>query len=470
MYLLWFKKSTGLDAKIDPVRHGYKEEDGVTSLEIGYNIQHDRTGRISMRKGYEATDVTADCHSLFCDGGDCCFVTGDALCLLNSDFSYKELRNVTPGNKMAYCQVGDRVYYTNGVEKGFVLGGLSYGWEKPSVVYGQQDSTRVKTGPPIGSLIAYYNDRAYVAQGNYLWGSDRGATTVFDPIAGRLGFESNITFVMPVKEGIYVGTERSVAFLRGNSYHDFRYERKRTYGAITGTAIYAEAELIPVVEGVQDVGILCTSSGGVLYGTSQGDIINLTRYKLKMPEALFGAAVKINEDYIVCLEPRSADFGVTLCLQLESLALSQFGSYNFNSMCKFGREHIGANSSGIFKLGKNDKDDTTSISSIVKLAPTNFGSVWPKRLGTYKVALEGEGRFKITFIANERTDKKVVEVLTPYYEDNSQHIIEGNVGRDLIGQYWAAEIRNLDGNDFSVDSIVIDVQELKQRVRGIKDA
>ena len=359
MNTLWFSKSTGLDAKIDPARQSFDPKDGVTALEVAYNVQHDRTGRLRMRRGYEATDVTVSCHSLFCDGGDCLFVTGDALCVLHSDFSYTPIVNVTPGNRMEYVQVGDRAYFTNGTEKGFVLGGVGYGWAKPDTIHGQQDSTLVRTGPPVGKHVAYYNDRVYIAQENYLWGSERGATTVFDPIAGRLGFESRITFVKGVSEGIYVGTERGLAFLRGDSYNDFRYERKRTYGAIEGTAVYAEAEVIPALEGVQDVGILCASAGGILYGSAQGLVTNLTRYKVKMPEALFGAAVKVNEDYIVCLEPRSSVYGVTLCLQLESLALSQFGNYNFNSMCRFGQHHLAANSSGIFKLWKNDKDDTS---------------------------------------------------------------------------------------------------------------
>ena len=124
--VIWFKSSTGLNNKVDPVRASYHPELGVQELSIAENVDFDSTGRPSRRKGWASTTVTTDSHSLFSAGGQCLFVTGTSLCSLDTDFAVDVIRTVTEGARMRYCLVGDKIYYSNGNEIGYARAGISY--------------------------------------------------------------------------------------------------------------------------------------------------------------------------------------------------------------------------------------------------------------------------------------------------------------------------------------------------------
>ena len=67
--LLLFSGSTGLNTEIDPVRHKYDAEKGISELAVARNVDFDYTGRVGNRKGWRYTTVTGNCHSLWSDGG-----------------------------------------------------------------------------------------------------------------------------------------------------------------------------------------------------------------------------------------------------------------------------------------------------------------------------------------------------------------------------------------------------------------
>jgi len=150
-----FTEADGLNIKDDPARLKYVPKTGVTDLAVAYNVDITDNGRISRRKGF-TQQVALDTHSLFCDGGSCLFVTGDALCILHPDYTYTSLRNVQQNAKMRYAQVDDTIYYLNGWQIGRVLEGLSVSWVMDDDEYGPT-TQQVFSDPPIGTDIAHFS-------------------------------------------------------------------------------------------------------------------------------------------------------------------------------------------------------------------------------------------------------------------------------------------------------------------------
>jgi hypothetical protein len=299
--ITWLKGSRGLNNRIHPLRVTVDPETGIQDLAIAYNIDHDATGRISRRRGWEATAITASCHSLWCDGIDCLFVTGDALCVLGSDFTYNLIRQVTEDARMSYARVENRVYYANGSEVGFVMNGLSYSWELPPIIPGPS-TERVFTGPPIGSLLAYYRGRMYVVSGRVAWYSEPFGIHLFDPPRNFVAFESGVRMIRPVKEGIFIGTDTNTLFLRGTEPKEFMYEKIATYPPIEGTDVEIDAS--KVGDGsIRGIAVVWTSEEGICLGTEEGKMINLTERRLVYPKSIRGAGLYLGDRYLSVLEP-----------------------------------------------------------------------------------------------------------------------------------------------------------------------
>jgi len=165
-----FRGSNGLNVKTDPTRIPFNAELGLADLAVAVNIDHDSTGRVSRRKGFAATSVTAAVHSLWCGGGPCLFVTGTSLCLLSASYTYQVLATVTSGARMSYFQLESQTYWMNGYEKGYIEAGVNNSWTKGTYV--GPYTTRQFSDPPIGHLIAYEHGRTWVAQGNVVWYSE----------------------------------------------------------------------------------------------------------------------------------------------------------------------------------------------------------------------------------------------------------------------------------------------------------
>ena len=139
------------------------------------------------------------------------------------------------GKLTLYCSsiVTGKVYYCNGREIGIVTGGVSTAWSKASVVFNIKDTTKVISGPPVGSLLEYFNGRMYVVQQNVVWVSEQYDVNAFDLAKGLIQFESGITMVQGVTDGLWVGTRNRVVFLRGSHPGDFKYEVKGMFGIVS---------------------------------------------------------------------------------------------------------------------------------------------------------------------------------------------------------------------------------------------
>ena len=305
-----FTGSTGLNTRIDPARLMFDPESGIQELAAAVNVDVDDSGRVSRTKGYTKI-ATGSFHSLFCDKGPALVVTGDALCILNTDYTLTPLRNVTVGAKMTYAQVDDVVYYANGYETGKIQNELSYAWEYTGERVGPE-TDREFSSPPVGSIVRHYKGRMYVVQRQNVWYSEPYDHSAFDMARNLLPFESDVKMFCPMETGVYVSDSNHVYFLEGEAFKEdfFRKKPKLYYPAVPGTEDYVTGMLDlsdrnspSMVPGVGQMYAVFVTTKGVCVGSPDGDIFNLTEAKIDYPVGASGCGIVLNNRYISMINP-----------------------------------------------------------------------------------------------------------------------------------------------------------------------
>jgi hypothetical protein len=298
----WFKATLGLYNKADPGRHQYSEKTGVTDLAEAYNVVYGDTGDISRRLGFTATDITTECHSLFCEDGVCLFVTGDALCILDGALAFARLRNVSVGARMSYAQIADSVFYMNGRESGIVTGGRSMVWAAPTSVK-MPGTTRNYSNPPIGTIVRAFAARLWIAKDNVLWYSEPFQYSLYNLARGYVPFAAKLIMVAPTLDGIYVSTAQAIYYLGGTDPQKFNVVRVSNYPAIAGTDTTVDGIVMAGGKLSPHLVPIWTTTEGICVGLPGGNMMNLTYEKLSYPRSTVGCALYTGKEYIVNLEP-----------------------------------------------------------------------------------------------------------------------------------------------------------------------
>ena len=291
-----------MNTKYDHSRIPYDPERGVVELSESLNVNHDYTGSLSRRLGYAATDITQACHSLFWEGGECLFVTGDALCILGKDMTYRAIRNVTSGARLSYAQIGDATVYVNGSQKGVVKNGASYEWTKPDVIQAK-DNTRIWGDPPIGEIVRLFAARAWVVSGNVIWYSEPFNYNLFQMGRNFIPLEDKVTMFRPLVKGAFLSTRKSMYYLRGTDPKEMSLETVANYPAVAYTDTLINGASVLAGKYSPYICAVWTSVEGICLGTQDGNMINLTMDKLTYPRSLSGCALYTGDRYIVNLEP-----------------------------------------------------------------------------------------------------------------------------------------------------------------------
>lgn len=272
--------ATGLNVVADPVRLP-RRKDGTSDLQVAVNVSIDESLRVKSRKGVSELQ-SGNFHSLFSDKGDCFVVKDTALYQVAEDGTLQGIRSELTDAKMDFAQVGDRTYYTNGYEKGYILGGTSYSWSKGT--YTGPTSTRHFVGPPVGTHLAEFNGRMFIGQENVLWWSEPFNFGLYNRAESFAQFYTNIRMIKPVAGGIFVSTEKNTWFLEGQLPLQFRTYTVLNYPAIewTDSIQYISSGDL----GVEVSGLCAVWAGeeGVILGLPTGQVINLNKDKVIYPE------------------------------------------------------------------------------------------------------------------------------------------------------------------------------------------
>jgi hypothetical protein len=257
----------------------------VYPLSSASNVEIDNTGALSSRSGYTSVKTGTDIHSMWADD-ICLYVDNGTLYKLNSDYTTVSLRTGLSKRRMSYAKFNNRVYYTNEEVIGFITTS-----DNALPAPGRE----FKEPLPAGKFIRYFKACLMVAKGKVLYISDP-LCDYYDTRHGFRIFNTDITMVCPVDDGLYVSDRDGVWFLKGVSNEDFERDEAYPSPAIPYT---------DVVIGTQYVGMdksgevaMWTSENGICIGDDSGTVINLTEKRYNFTPTAEGAAFVRENDHL----------------------------------------------------------------------------------------------------------------------------------------------------------------------------
>lgn len=141
---------------------------------------------------------------------------------------------------------------------------------------------------PVGTITAFWRGRLLVAKGSMLWASRPSAMHICD-WADFKQLPAAITCIVPVDDGIYVGTEQDLAFLGGTSWGSLTYTATMYGPVVLGSGLPVRGSLVQQGNGTgEGSAMLCIAGGEIIAGFNNGQTNSLTagRYKTTAKEVV----------------------------------------------------------------------------------------------------------------------------------------------------------------------------------------
>ena len=139
---------------------------------------------------------------------------------------------------------------------------------------------------PVGTITAFWRGRVLVAQGDVLWASRPMAPHLadwrdFKPMGAK------ITAVVPVDDGIYVGTTADLVYLGGSTWDQLTFNATQRGPVVLGSGVPAPGEDLKLGDGTGSRNaMVCIAGGEIVAGFNGGQTTGLTgdRYKTTATE------------------------------------------------------------------------------------------------------------------------------------------------------------------------------------------
>ena len=130
---------------------------------------------------------------------------------------------------------------------------------------------------PVGTISSFWRGRALVAKGNVLYASLQSQWELFNLRRDFKQFSGDITAVVPVDGGIYVGTTEEFAFLAGVEFDKLQYKQVVSGAVVLGSGVSVRGELIKRGEGGGlGTAAVVIADGIIVAGFSDGGVMRLT--------------------------------------------------------------------------------------------------------------------------------------------------------------------------------------------------
>lgn len=143
---------------------------------------------------------------------------------------------------------------------------------------------------PLGHIIKYYRGRLYIASDNILWYSEPFQYQHFNLASNYFEFPERIKEVMPVEDGIWIGSDR-LYYLSGDSPDEFKRSTKEYVKVIEGTGTKISGSYIHIDNVPIGYKWLVTTDLGIWILFNQGMLLNLTAQNLSISSADSGTSI-----------------------------------------------------------------------------------------------------------------------------------------------------------------------------------
>jgi hypothetical protein len=401
-----------------------EERLAIGDLSIARNIYLDDVGKMRARQGFARDNVSSH-HSARRVGGRAFVVRDGVLGVLDLITGFAPLATVGT-DPLSYVEIDGTVYVSsvsfsakvsplNAITPWGVTGDPGQ-WISP--VMTPTDTLGAVAGrqfvkPPLAAIIEHYKGRMYLAVGKVLWATELYLYDHVDRMRNFVQFESTITMVRAVENGFYVGTETGLYFLSGTLAEGLRRVSVVDAGVVPGSDTVIPARKTnpgerqaPMPEGTLPIFL---TTDGVCIGRDNGDVLNLTEGRVRLPKMTSAAAFHRDEPgasiYVV------TDIGGTAwAVNTRTGAVTEYENYTFNSFTRLGNSYLGAASDGLYVLAGPD-DAGTEIAVRVRTGLMRFGGNRLSRLKAIYVTARSIVPMRLT--VETATGTTYVYAITP---------------------------------------------------------
>lgn len=270
---------SGINNVIDPSNLDLEAGEVVDAV----NVDFDNTNSVNRRFGYSRVTI-GDFHSAWEND------TKTLAYMVSGSYIYEfdgtdalAIIAVTPDLRMEFIQVNDVVVYSNGVDFGLIGGQF-----RQTRTY----SPEFKVATTGGRNLEFYNGRLYFSKENSLYCTDVFDVEHVDVRFNRVAtFPHTVTMCKRVEDGLWLGTEKYVYFLRGDDLQEGGFEQiiKAKSGVVYGTARKTNAEYVPLAKTNNTV-VLFLTTAGICSGGDGGSYINHSFNKVTFDTSTKGAS------------------------------------------------------------------------------------------------------------------------------------------------------------------------------------
>lgn len=265
------------------------------------NIDIDDSGQIRRRRGAIQVD-DSNYHSIFTDEGRVLGVKDGSLGIIAPDYSFTELKSGIGPHPVVYVRVGPEVYFSSREYSGVIQADNTvrqWGaktaentWLSP--VVNPTDTYADIRGkiigpPPLATALAYFNGRIYMANGKDVWATELYLYDYVDKTRNFMQFETEVTTIGAVTDGLYIGTKTAVWFLSG-TFTAMQRIPVISYGVLPGSLVSVPAELVNPQAGTEQTiqsknAVIFLTTSGLCAGMDSGVCYNLTQNRVLFPAA-----------------------------------------------------------------------------------------------------------------------------------------------------------------------------------------
>jgi hypothetical protein len=155
----------------------------------------------------------------------------------------------------------------------------------------------------------------------------------------------------------------------------------------------------------------------------------------------------------VVLSPQSY---LNMVLNIRNRALTLYGNYDFNSMCRFNGVHLGATSTNIYDLNSGDTDAGTLIEWNFRTGYLDLHQKEKKKLRQAWVSYKSDGDIIVTVVTADGTEYEYCLEGVEVTEDG----IRVKVGRGIKSKYVALDVQSDGGSSIALDAIKLHFEKI----------
>lgn len=284
-----------LDNKHDPSTF-VELKKAFTFLQEANNIDITDNFKVKRRNGFSSVDA-GDFHSLWStnDSQSAFTIKDGVLVHIDGDLNITQLSATVFGSSSVYFAETDNCIYasdgktiikiTDGIVS--ILSGAG-SYDLTSRTLSPDDNEVRYDSPPAGILLSWMFGRLWSVTDKAIFYSRSYEAENFDLSKDYLDIQ-NVTHILPVNDGIYIGTTTKVYFLAGgNPNLASNLKEVCSFGSVLGTGILVDATCFDL-ENVSGKIAIWESQQGKIIGLNTGSVLTTSSDRTSVPSADSGS-------------------------------------------------------------------------------------------------------------------------------------------------------------------------------------